>query len=53
MEKMRNMHRLLPCGLCDVRMAVPGSDRCAHCDVVVQGTLTVAGARGGTRATTP
>ena len=34
MITMRNLHRLEPCALCTVRMAVPGSPICTVCDAV-------------------
>ena len=34
MITMQNLHRLEPCALCTVRMAVPGSAICTMCDAV-------------------
>lgn len=34
MITMQNMHRLEPCALCTVRMAVPGIAICTRCDAV-------------------
>jgi hypothetical protein len=34
MITMQNLHRLEPCALCAVRMAVPGSAICTMCDAV-------------------
>lgn len=34
MITMQNLHRLEPCALCTVRMAVPGSAICTVCDAV-------------------
>lgn len=34
MNTMQNLHRLEPCALCPVRMAVPGSAICTVCDAV-------------------
>ncbi len=38
-ERMRNVHRLRPCGLCCSRMAVPGSTLCTVCDVTLPGLV--------------
>ncbi len=34
MPTMLNVHDLLPCQLCSVRMAVPGTPICTMCDAV-------------------
>jgi hypothetical protein len=34
MLTMTNLHDLLPCALCSVRMAVPDSPICTMCDAV-------------------
>ena len=34
MITMQNLHRLEPCAVCSVRMAVPGSAICTMCDAV-------------------
>jgi hypothetical protein len=34
METMTNLHNLLPCHLCTVRMAVAASALCTICDAV-------------------
>jgi hypothetical protein len=34
MDTMQNLHRLEPCALCSVRMAVPSSALCTVCDAV-------------------
>lgn len=36
---LNNLHRLNPCSLCDVRMAVPGSAMCTTCEAEILGPV--------------